>query len=573
MNGIKLYGLIFILLVLASALVFAVGDEQILNIFTGNQKTNVDATDVLDILNPAEPVQIPISSDVKQRAYEEVEQELAKSDIIPIIVWMKKDASIDQILGKMQNFELKYKYDQFNGFAGSANKKDIAILLEDEGLDYIAFDAVVKAQLIQSRVIIQANVTESGYNLRGNGVGVCVLDTGVRYNHTALVQAYAGGYDFINNDADPFDDHGHGTATAGIIASNSTFFRGVAPNVNLLAVKVLGSTGAGTWSEVIAGINWCVTNKNLYNISVISMSLGSVGTTYTPATNPGYAEPALQVAYNSNIVSVASSGNDGSLTSMTYPAVSPYVVSVGSTYDGDLLGGYVWNSTNFICTDPVTYTDMVSCFGNRASFLDLMAPGSRISTLGLSSNFQSWSGTSMAAPHVSATVALMKQRNPQMTVSQIKNILKSTGNTVFDNATGLTFPRVNALNAVNAVPYLNKTGSIGPNANMTFYLNSKLEPGFTTLFALSLGRIPGIPLPDGRTIPLNIDDLLLLSIQSPATVFLTNSLGSLNSNGVTTTAMNLPYIPGIENVEAYAGFITINNTSGELASVSNAVRL
>ncbi len=160
-----------------------------------------------------------------------------------------------------------------------------------------------------------------------------------------------------------------------------------------------------------------------------------------------------------------------------------------------------------------------------------------------------------------------------MTFSQIKNLLKSTGNLIYDNATGLTFSRVNALEVVKAVPFLNKTGSIGSNANITLYLNSTLEPGFTTILALSLGRSPGIPLPDGRVIPLNIDDLLLLSIQSPSTVFLTNNFGFLNANGQTTATMNLPNILGIQNLEVYAGFITINSTSGTLSSVSNAVRL
>ncbi len=526
-----------------------------------------------EIINSVEVSQNQISLEVKQRAYDEIEKEFEKSDYVSVIVWLKKENSIDKIIEKLDNFEVKYVYKQSNGFAGLSNKANMKILRADESVDYVVFDAPVKANLLQSRALVKANVVESNYSLRGNGVGVCVLDTGVRYNHTALVQAYVGGYDFINNDPNPFDDNGHGTGVAGVIASNSTFYRGVATKINLLAVKVLNANGSGTMSSLIAGIDWCVTNKNLYNISVISMSLGDSGA-HTPTSNPGYADVALQTAYNSNIVSVAGSGNNGFLNAISYPAISPYVISVGASYDDFILPGpRTFTFGSFSCTDNMTYADEVTCFGNRAQFLDLMAPGSQISTLGLISNFFSADGTSYSAPFVSGTIALMKQRNPQMTPSQIENILKSTGNLIYDNSTGITFPRVNALEAVKAVPFLNKTGTIGPNVNMTFYLNSKLEPGFTTLFALSLGRIPGIPLPDGRTIPLNVDDLLLLSVQSPTTVFLSNSWGALNSNGQTTTTMNIPNIPGIQNVEAYAGFITFNSTSGALSSISNAVRL
>ncbi len=564
-----------IFIVLSLTLTLALSSQgNILNKIIDNQESDFgDArANVENLINSVEPSQSEISSELKQRAYDEIENEFEKSDKISVIVWLKKEASINEVIEKMNDFEIKYVYKQFNGFAGITNIANIRLLHADKNVDYLTLDVAVKANLIQSRALIKASTVESNYSLRGNGVGVCVLDTGVRYNHTALVQSYMGGYDFVNNDADPFDDNGHGTATAGIIASNSTNFRGVAPKVNLLAVKVLDSNANGLTSQAIAGIDWCVTNKNLYNISVISMSLGTAGT-YTPGTNPGYFDVALQAAYNSNIVSVAATGNNGVLNAINYPAVSPYVISVGSSYDANLLGPQVFNSGTFTCTDNTAFTDMVSCFGNRASFVDLMAPGAQISTLGLASNFASWAGTSMAAPHVSGTIALMKQRSPQMTPSQIKNILKSTGNPIYDSATGLIFPRVNALEAVKAVPFLNKTGTIGPNANITFYLNSKLEAGFTTILALSLGQTPGIPLPDGRVIPLNIDDLLLLSIQSPGTVFLANNFGLLNFNGQTTATMNLPNIPGIQNLEAYAGFITINNTSGALSSVSNAVRL
>ncbi len=567
----KLSYSILIFIILSLALTMALSSQgNILNKIIDSQELDFGdtQTNINNIINSVEPSQNQIPSDLKQRAYEEVDREFMKSDSVPVVVWLKKEGSIDKIIEKMDNFKVSFVYKQFNGFAGVSNRANMEILRADKNVDYVVFDAPTKVNLLQSRRLIGANAVEANYSLRGNGVGVCMLDTGVKHNHTALVQAYVGGYDFVNNDSDPFDDNGHGTLTAGVVASNNTFWRGVATKVNLLAVKMMNASGVGSLSMAIAGVDWCVTNKNLYNISVISMSFAFPGT-YTPSTNPGYMDVALQAAYNSNIVSVAASGNDGSFNSISYPAISPYVISVGSSQDAHFGTFQSFPLPNGLsCTENTTYADLVSCFSNRAPFLDLMAPGSRISAVG-----DQGDGTSMAAPHVSGTIALMKQRNPQMTVSQIENILKSTGNQIYDNATGLTFPRVNALEAVKAVPFLNKTGTIGPNANITFYLHSKLEPGFTTLFALSFGRTPGIPLPDGRTIPLNLDDLLLLSVQSPSTVFLSNSWGSLNANGQANRTMSLPNIPGIQNVEAYGGFITFNSTSGQLSSVSNAVRL
>ena len=202
-----------------------------------------------------------------------------------------------------------------------------------------------------------------------------------------------------------------------------------------------------------------------------------------------------------------------------------------------------------------------------------MAPGGLITTTQIQGGFGGTWGTSVAAPHVSGTIALMLQRNSQLLPSQIKNILVSTGNTVYDNSTGLTYKRVNAWNAVNAVPYLNKTGNLTSNSVISLNINDKLNPGVIYLLALAFTSTYGLPLPDGRIIPLDYDDLLILSIQDPASVFLAGSVGALNSNGQSQATMTIPNIPGIETIEAHAAFITVNGTSGEIISVSNQQRL
>ena len=558
------------LLIAVTLVVFvsAISPEQLLKDISKQSKNGQANINLNQIMNSANPQENSIPQESKQIAYEEIAQKLKESEQVSIIVWLKKEASVKDVLKDFKNLNIKYSYEELNGFATSVNGEELLALKNDERIDYPALDKIVETHLLQSRAIVQANTVESNYSLRGNGVGVCHLDTGINYNHPYLVQAYAGGYDFVNNDPDPMDDHGHGTATAGVIASNHTFVRGMAPKVNLLAVKVLNASGFGTESNVVAGINWCLTNKNQYNISVISMSLGTAST-YTPATSPASYDPALQAVYNANIVPVASSGNNGNLAQISYPAVSPYVISVGATYDANT-GSQTWTFNGFSCTEsPVLNT--MTCFGNRASFLDLVAPGAIISTLNWPSNFNSYVGTSFSAPHVSGTIALMKQRNPQMTVSQIENILKSTSAPVYDSATGITFKRINAWNAVNSVPYLNQTGTLIPGGVIALNINDAQNPGATYVAALSLGNYPGIPLPNGLTIPLNIDDILLFSLQPNPII--TNNIGVLDNNGRATSTIYLPYVPGIQNLNIYSAFVTINNTSGEVLSISNSNKL
>lgn len=107
----------------------------------------------------------------------------------------------------------------------------------------------------------------------GGGVGVAVVDTGIDYLHPDLAANYAGGYDFVNNDADPMDDHGHGTHVSGTIAAvrNGVGVLGAAPEVDLHAFKALGSNGSGSWRGILAALDWCVAHR----IPVANFSLSS----------------------------------------------------------------------------------------------------------------------------------------------------------------------------------------------------------------------------------------------------------------------------------------------------------
>ncbi len=370
----------------------------------------------------------------------------------------KKRAEIrniqDEVLEKLAEgeFNLKFRYIATNGVAGMVARSGFEKLLADQNVDHISVDRPVELYLTESRPLVKANDVES-LGVAGNGVTVCVVDTGINYTHTDLGGCFGPGckvvmgYDFCNGegctgapDPDPMDEDGHGTHVAGIVASAHNSFRGMAQNANLAALKVFNNNRQATSSAVAAGIDFCVNYASPFNVKVITMSLGDGGQ-YTSSDCPATYNPAIENARNAGIFVDAASGNDGYVNGISYPACAPGVTSVGAVYDADV-GPQTW--PNVPCTDPITGADNIVCFTNRASNLDLLAPGSIITSTGIRGNFENKSGTSMAAPHVAGIAALLFQVNPALQPLQVEKILKRTGKPVFDQATSLTFPRVDA---------------------------------------------------------------------------------------------------------------------------------
>ena len=163
-------------------------------------------------------------------------------------------------------------------FSANLTKEEITALSEKTEVKEIKEPRKFVALLQNSTGVINSSlVNDLSLNneaLTGKGQSVCVLDTGINYSHLDLANNYLLGYDFVNNDNDPYDDNGHGTHVAGIVAANGSI-KGVAPEAGLVIGKVLDANGDGTDPNINAGIEWCVDNAEDYNISVISMSLGT----------------------------------------------------------------------------------------------------------------------------------------------------------------------------------------------------------------------------------------------------------------------------------------------------------
>ncbi len=227
---------------------------------------------------------------------------------------------------------------------------------------------------------------------------IAILDTGVDYNHPDLKAKVLTGIDkdFVNNDDDAMDDHGHGTHVAGIAAAatnNSKGVAGVCPECKILPVKVLNSVGGGTDDILVEGIRYAVER----GARVINLSLGGENCSLTLAN-------AINAAFDQGVLIVAASGNNGSKTSMAYPARSPRVVSVGA----------------------VDQNDVETTFSQRDETLDLLAPGDNILSTRIDGNYASMSGTSMAAPHVAGVAGLLWSRNPNWKNTEVWWALRYT---------------------------------------------------------------------------------------------------------------------------------------------------
>lgn len=294
----------------------------------------------------------------------------------------------------------------------------------------------------------------------GAGVGVAVVDSGVTAWHDDLQdtgaspavqtrggQRVAAFVDFVNGQPTPYDDNGHGTHVSGIIAGNgydSAGIRaGMAPDAHLVSLKVLDGNGRGVISNVIAALDFIVAHQHAYNIRVANLSVGAA------VTESFHTDPltvAAKRAVDAGIVVVTAAGNFGRNAAgqpqyggITAPGNAPWVVTVGAashqgtpTRVDDVMAGY--SSRGPTAVDFAAKPDLVA---HGTGIVSLSNPASLLYTTKASSllkgtqnpgyrPYLSLSGTSMAAPVVTGTVALMVQANPTLTPNLVKAILQYT---------------------------------------------------------------------------------------------------------------------------------------------------
>jgi subtilisin len=293
----------------------------------------------------------------------------------------------EQALVRTQAGVIKYSYHLVPAIAASIPEQARAALLANSAVTRIEVDGTVTAfdaELDSAWGVkrIGAGLVHDALN-KGAGVKVAIIDTGIDRTHPDLDANYKGGKDFVNGDDDPMDDHGHGTHVAGIIAAedDGAGVVGVAPEAWLYALKILDSSGSGSDSDMIAAMEWAVDN----HMDVVNLSLG------TP-TDPGtLVQQAFDDAASAGIVTVAAAGNRnwiyilfGLEMPVQWPAAYESVIAVSAMTSAD-----AWAS--FSCSGPE---------------VELAAPGDSIYST-IPGGYAVMSGTSMAAPHVTGTAALV----------------------------------------------------------------------------------------------------------------------------------------------------------------------
>jgi len=317
----------------------------------------------------------------------------------------------------------------------------------------------------------RADTAWQQYGADGSGVGIAIVDSGVSsepdFNNLLLFSRVCASVNFVPGSTTTRDECGHGTHVAGIAAGNGSSsnlilvytktFYGIAKNANIISVKVLDQHGQGTVSQVISGIQWCVSHKSTYNVRVLNLSLGH------PVTESYATDPlcqAVEQAWKGGIVVVCAAGNDGRLNgsqttgaanegwgtnygSIESPGNDPYVITVGATktYDGlrahDRISTYssrgpsigdhilkpdIIAPGNHVISveDQSTYLVGAYASTNQVPYSYYTLTGSVLHDNRPTNRYFVLSGTSMAAPVVSGAVAMMLQKSPSLSPDTVK---------------------------------------------------------------------------------------------------------------------------------------------------------
>jgi serine protease AprX len=355
---------------------------------------------------------------------------------------------------------IKTRHAAIKGYSARVPASQVAALADDPEVERISHDTPVKAHLDVASKAVRADVAfaDSG-GLDGQGIGVAVVDTGIQAHRDLLrekglppvVEVEVVGHE--NGLADYF---GHGTHVAGIINGNGASstgagafrtFKGLAPGARLISIRALQPDGSGYTSDILAGIDWAIRYRVAHNIRVLNLSLGHpVYESYT--TDPLCR--AVRAAGNAGILVVVAAGNDGGVGSgfgtITSPANEPSALTVGAMDDSntvttgdDVLAWYSSKGPTLI--DFVSKPDIVA---PGTWLVSLRATGSYLDAahhdltlqIGDYMNdpanaakdgaYYTLSGTSMAAPMVSAAAALMFQKDPSLSPATVKaRLMKS----------------------------------------------------------------------------------------------------------------------------------------------------
>ena len=371
----------------------------------------------------------------------------AEFDLIIVFKEQFSSALSNNVKSKIGNFSLKYQYPSISGIATTLNKGQIIALSKVPFVKQIEYDAEVIPFMDKASYWFGVQKAKNDFSLDGNMDGspsyskddivIAVIDTGIDPNHVDLDGGKIIGWqDFATGEPQPYDEvagcDGHGTHVSSIAAGEgqgNAAYEGVAPGAALVGVKVLkkrGQSCVGINSDVNAGIQWVIDNKDTYGINVMNMSIG------TPGSSDGNDSTSLLVnsAVDAGIVAVVSAGNEGPREyTIGSPSAAEKAITVGAMADVEPgIGG------GFSCGNAPGYGFYQICFSSRGPTADerikpdISAPGVFITAAqaGTTNGYVEYSGTSMSSPFMAGLAGLMLQADPTMNPLQVKTKIINT---------------------------------------------------------------------------------------------------------------------------------------------------
>ncbi|MCB9177552.1 MAG: S8 family serine peptidase [Caldilineae bacterium] len=327
--------------------------------------------------------------------------------------------------------------------------------------------------------------------IKGEGIGVAVLDTGIDNSHPDFENAIVDQYCFssgtnscvsesgrgVAKGPNAQDEQGHGTGVSGIVLGRGKVAPvGVAPEANLIAVRVFRDTGGAPTNDIVDGLNFVVANQAKHNIRAANMSLGGGAALGTNCDNQyGSVKQVFQTLLARNVAIFVATGNGGNPDRVAFPGCISNGTGVGSTFDADLEAARMGGGLVGCLGGKAMVSRLdIACYTDRGRAMDIVAPGSYIVTARLgggssgSGPYGGGHGTSYASPTAAGVAALIFSADPKIHARDIERLLQQTGEIVIHPESGAEIKRVNAYNAVLAVlpatPTAEHTPTSAPSA-------------------------------------------------------------------------------------------------------------
>jgi serine protease AprX len=373
----------------------------------------------------------------RNKLLDDLEARLARAsanDRVNVIVTLRGDATRDRVARLARavgGFDVGRRIGLIDGFSATMTAAEARALARVPWVRRVEPNATVRALNDGAQAsfgVAKARTDAPGLDGDADGnpaayskadLVAAVIDTGIDAGHADLDEGKVIAFkDFVNGRLDPYDDQGHGTHVAATIAGDGEARadgaqRGVAPAAGLVGVKVLDSTGSGSMANVVAAIDWVVQNRDLYGIEAINLSLGESGC----SAGTDAASLAVNNAEAAGLVVAVAAGNDGPGTcTVGSPAAAAAALTVGAMADTAAVG---FAQAEFSSRGPTADGRIKP---------DISAPGVNITSAAANTatGYAEYSGTSMATPFVAGVSLLMRDSNPTLTPSQVRDAMTAT---------------------------------------------------------------------------------------------------------------------------------------------------